>query len=858
MPSPSPEQINLNDDQVLNLLNTIPSMTLVLDEQYQVIFTNQSFCNFFEKNPGDLPETNLLELLPGNTGDTFKKHLDDLSPNNPKQSQIITVPIPEGKFQYQEWTFKLKAADSGAKKQYYVFGRDLNETIHEENGTQKLNDRKLNEEIFQKITNSIQEAFWVMDSNWSEVLYANSTCEKIYGVPYKKLLDDVENWTKHIQPDDLDRMYSDLAPEIIEDLNEPKNVKFRIDHPDRGPRHINLEISPIPEDGPTQRLVGLASDITEKENKLQRRKQKFEAIFNSTVSSLGLLNPDGTIVEANKTALRLIEESMQEIRGQKFWKSPWWSHTGTLQKRLKEAVTEAANGEISEFEATYPFPSGGEASSLFSIVPIKNNQDEVEYLVAEGRDISDHKELEDKLEEQRDFLESIINAAQQGIFVKRYNGEYVLANDTVSDIFGLPRDEIEGSTDHQLLDDEIAEKFRRDDKQVLEIGESIQYEDKVPDTVHGETRTFLTVKTPMFTERPPEDRLVIGITTDITKRKLLQKELQEQKDYLQKIIDSVPTFIFVKDWNGVYQIANDALADFYDTDPEKIIGQTDADFNPNPEEIESFLEDDREVMRSGESKEIAEKAVTDPRTGETYWFQTIKVPLFLDQPVKKRQVLGISTNITKMKKIRENLEKSLQEKETLLGEIHHRVKNNLQIIQSMLQIEQREADEKNPALEDCINRINSMALLHEKLYRSDQLSKIDISSYFDELCRHLKRASVTEAKNIEIVLSTDFASIPIQEAVSCGLVVNELVTNALQHGFKDAEKGQIDVNFQSHEDGYEITVEDDGHGLPEGVKLADVKSTGMKIIRSIVEYEFKGEIEFQENDGIKVKAILRT
>lgn len=610
-----------------------------------------------------------------------------------------------------------------------MFGRTV--TAHGDNDDSSRGDEKvgLTDQVFRKMADSLPEAFWLMDPTWSEVLYANNACERIYGVPLEVLKEDVENWTTHIVQDDLDRMYSNLAPENIEDLDQPQKVNFHLDHPEKGRRLINLEISPIPEEGETKQLVGLATDITD--------------------------------------------------------------HEETLQNQL---------------------------------------------------------------DEQQNFLESIINAAPQGIFVKTSDGQHLLVNETVGDIFGVPPDEIQGKNAVDLVDDGTAEKFHEDDQKVLNEGGSIQFEDQVFHEELGEVRTFLTVKTLLFEDRPPSEQLILGITTDVTKRKSLQKEVEKQKQYLQRILNSAPNLIFVKDWNGVFRMANEALANFYDATPDDLVGRTDADFNPNMDEVESFHEADRDVMRSGEVKEIPEEPVTNVVSGETHWFQTIKVPLFTDKPVEDRQVLGISTDITEKKQIRENLEASLREKEILLGEIHHRVKNNLQIVQSILRTELREAgDEKTPALQDCINRIHSMALLHEKLYQSEKLSKIDISSYFDEICQYLKKAVGTETENIEISHSADpGGSIPIQEAVSWGLVLNELVTNALHHGFRDGEDGCIDISFQNDGESYELIVEDNGHGLPEGADITDVQSTGVRIIRSIVEYEFNGQIDFQENNGVRV------
>lgn len=332
--------------------------------------------------------------------------------------------------------------------------------------------------------------------------------------------------------------------------------------------------------------------------------------------------------------------------------------------------------------------------------------------------------------------------------------------------------------------------------------------------------------------------------------------VEEKKNYLEGIINSAQQMIFVKNWDGEFQIANEQVAEMYDARRDELIGRTDAYFNPDTEEVDSFLEADREVMRSGEVKEISEEPVTNQRTGETRWFHTLKVPLFTDRPIEDRQVLGVSTDVTERKQFREDLEESLREKETLLGEIHHRVKNNLQIVQSMLRMEMREADQGQSAIQDCINRIYSMALLHEKLYQTGDLDENDLSAYFEELCQYLKQAVGKTVGDVDISISVDLDSVPIGEAVSFGLVINELVANSLEHGYREGASGHIEVSLRKSKNPYLITVKDDGNGFPTGMDIEEIQSTGMRIVNSIVEYEFAGEVNFHENGGVTAELIL--
>lgn len=332
-------------------------------------------------------------------------------------------------------------------------------------------------------------------------------------------------------------------------------------------------------------------------------------------------------------------------------------------------------------------------------------------------------------------------------------------------------------------------------------------------------------------------------------------DLEEKNQYLEGIIDSAQQMIFVKDWKGRFQFANETLAQVYDTTQAELLGKTDADFNPESGEVENFLEVDREVMRSGEKKEIFEERVTVQATGETRWYHTLKVPLFTDKPLEHRQVLGVSTDITERKRMRDQLEETLDEKETLLEEIHHRVKNNLQIIASMLRMELRNSSGDSSGLEDSIVRINSLALVHEHLYQSEDLSEVDFHEYIGELCERLKAVTGSDHRGVEIDVNSDVPDLSLETAVPCGLLVTELVTNSLQHGLNG--EGSINVNFESRNGNYYLTVEDNGRGFPDDLNPQEAPGTGLEIIESIAEYEFNGAVQFSNGDGLKAEVILR-
>jgi two-component sensor histidine kinase len=180
---------------------------------------------------------------------------------------------------------------------------------------------------------------------------------------------------------------------------------------------------------------------------------------------------------------------------------------------------------------------------------------------------------------------------------------------------------------------------------------------------------------------------------------------------------------------------------------------------------------------------------------------------------------------------------SLQEKEVLLREVHHRVKNNMQILSSLfsLQIKQTLNDECRRILKEGQTRIRSMGLVHEKLYQSPDLSKIDLASYIQSLAAHLFHIFLADPD--QVGLETDFEEVPldINSAVPCGLILNELISNALQHGFPDGRKGVIRIGLKGGPGGTVILrVADDGVGFPENLDFSKAESFGLRIVNLLV------------------------
>jgi two-component sensor histidine kinase len=212
-------------------------------------------------------------------------------------------------------------------------------------------------------------------------------------------------------------------------------------------------------------------------------------------------------------------------------------------------------------------------------------------------------------------------------------------------------------------------------------------------------------------------------------------------------------------------------------------------------------------------------------------------------------IIGVSKDITQRKKAEEQIEESLEEKEVLLKEIHHRVKNNLQIIYSLLnlQTDYVEGEESLNVLKESQNRVKSMAMVHERLYQSPNLKYINFKEYVENLITDLFYSYGIERGNIKTQLNLEDIKIDIDTAIPCGLIINELVTNSLKYAFPKG-KGILIVEMVQVSDYIKLVVADNGIGLPVDIDLENTETLGLKMVNNLV-HQLDGTLELKRTNG---------
>ncbi len=218
--------------------------------------------------------------------------------------------------------------------------------------------------------------------------------------------------------------------------------------------------------------------------------------------------------------------------------------------------------------------------------------------------------------------------------------------------------------------------------------------------------------------------------------------------------------------------------------------------------------------------------------------------------------IAIIRDISERKNAENKIKSSLHEKDVLLKEVHHRVKNNMQVISSLLNLQAGyiEDSKYKTMFNESRNRIRSMALIHEKLYRSEDLTKINISDYINNLANNLYHFYGTSTDKIALQIEAKDIALDINTAIPCGLIINELLSNSLKHAYKDTDKGKIQISLRkvisvSGESEYEMRFKDNGIGIPEKLDIMNTTSLGLQLVTNLTKHQLSGRLVLRREEG---------
>ncbi|MBT8362485.1 MAG: PAS domain S-box protein, partial [Deltaproteobacteria bacterium] len=384
----------------------------------------------------------------------------------------------------------------------------------------------------------------------------------------------------------------------------------------------------------------------------------------------------------------------------------------------------------------------------------------------------------------------------------------------------------------------MVEKLQAAQEQQVHYANSLEREVKWKDAELNDKRSELVATIELLNK-------------EVERRQIIAEALRNsQQQYYDTLEASLAGVFIIED--GIFTYVNTSLAEMMRSTPSDLKGKDPLDF---------VIDDDKELV-SGNMRQCLNGIDISPftikcrRTDGTVYYGEVwaKTATWQNKAVIVGTITDVSSLMRKDERLKRQdrqLQESLEEKETLLREIYHRTKNNMLVIISMLdlQLQDIEDEKAKTIFLETENRIRAMALVHEKLYQSQNLSEIDLGSYLQEITESLI-AHMALDDNVLLQADTESMAINIDYAVPLGLVINEIVTNSLKHAFPDKKTGVISLTLQKGlYGGIELMVGDNGIGLPEQLSIETTTSFGLQIIRNLVVMQLNGEITVDRNNG---------
>lgn len=336
-------------------------------------------------------------------------------------------------------------------------------------------------------------------------------------------------------------------------------------------------------------------------------------------------------------------------------------------------------------------------------------------------------------------------------------------------------------------------------------------------------------------------RRLLEERVEVKTRQLTEKNLELEK--LSIVASRTDNAVLIADPAGRIEWVNDGFIRLINIPKEKII-------NKRLSEINVYNNIDTEISEAikNQHSRIFESNVTH-QNNQSLWISSTLTPIYDENGILKKLVV-VDTDITAGKNMQKQIETSLKEKDILLKEIHHRVKNNLQIIISLLNLQtgyiRDEATLK--AVKDGQSRVRTMALVHEKFYQSDELSEINFAEYIEKLCHFLYQSYGDKTSRIEIRIEGDQINLDMDTAMPCGLLINEIVSNAYKYAFPGQSTGTISIILSKSENRITLTIHDNGIGFPGEFDFEKSESLGMQLIQALTN-QLDGELKIIRENG---------
>jgi len=723
----------------------------------------------------------------------------------------------------------------------------------------------------------------VFETNISGILtFTNRLAYPTFGIDATDVTAGL-NVIDHIVPEQREKAKENMAKIFAGEVRSAIEYTLQRKDGSRFPAMISTSGILDRKTGKVSGLRGVIIDLTEiktKDAALQQSEESYHGLFNTVKDAICIVDATGIFMDVNNGAEEMFGHPHEFFVGKTFeaLSAPGRNDLARIFGQVREAFL--GRPQQLEFWGLH----NGDGEFLTEVRLYKCTYFGKEAVIFLSVDITERRKAEEELRSSEQYLKTIFDSVQTGLVIIDPGTFTIIdANPAAITLIGANREAIIGATcedfichtvkgrcqfaNNHLKRENIESILIRADGQKVPILKTV-----IPVMISGKPaflesilditdrkRAEDAMQTAYFgLEQKVEERtkelsqLTLNLQNEIAERKRVMEALAASEEKYRSLVEQIGDIVFHIDEKGyITYISPHVLAGMGIT-PE-LFQKIDARALA-PEEYQDALVKFLDPALT-EHPQISGFEINVPhtRSGLALVLDVNATPSY-DKTGQFTGYSGIARDITVRKNLENEVAASLKEKEILLKEIHHRVKNNMQVISSLLSLQARLMKDpgSREAIRESQNRVMSIALVHEKLYQSKNLARIHYDEYLKEIAANLLHSYGIPAGKIQLDIHADDLVLPISKAIPVSLIINEMLSNALKYAFPKDRVGTITIDFRRTGEHYILIVKDDGVGLPKKIVLDTIETLGLQLVNSLVA-QIQGTLTLQRENGTEYR-----
>ena len=467
------------------------------------------------------------------------------------------------------------------------------------------------------------------------------------------------------------------------------------------------------------------------------------------------------------------------------------------------------------------------------------------------REIIERSKAEKELRQAQEYARSIIDSSLDMIVATDIDYNINEFNSAAEATFGYSRGEVMGQPLSILFSDN--QEMTKVVERINDVG---SLANEIINRKKDGTFFISFLSASVIKNEKGETVGAMGVSRDITALKKAEEELRLSEERHRAIYDQAYIGIARIAKMGRFLLVNERLCDMLDYTADELYKKTFYELGVQEEVEESLVDWDQ--LLSGKIKNFSREQTYVRKDGELL-SANVTVSLVRDSNDSPNYFVAVFEDITERKEYEKQLEESIKEKEVLLKEVHHRVKNNMQVISSILNLQSSYIDDETALgiLRESQDRIKSMSFVHESLYQSKTLSEVNFSEYIQNIARNLFHSYGRPEGGLTLDFDLEELYLNLDTSIPCGLIINEVVSNSLKYAFKGREKGVIRIEFSKLADGkLKLIVSDDGIGLPDNFDIENAESLGLQLVTTLVT-QITGDLNIDSTNGTRFNIVFK-